>query len=317
MQLDQLKRASQKPNVLEITSEEPGAGKTHLLFLLAAIAVLPKSHSGVILNGMHSTIVVVDADNRFCVQRLTQIMRHYIEQQCKNHQDNMPVATDDSHSPHLDEATTSHLISASLQHIHIFRPQSLSSLLTTLTTLQNYLLTSTAHHSSTRRLHSILLDSATAFYWNHRAASETTNLSEPAPQPQPTYNHLVHALRSLAQLFSCPVIATTSPPFATSASTSSSTAIAIGGRGTGIGLSAPPAIRRHFMPHSWSAFVTVRLHVARVAIPRFALGLSVEEALREKEERQREVEKGMFVVVADDGSGGFGFSICGEGVEVE
>jgi len=71
------------------------------------------------------------------------------------------------------------------------------------------------------------------------------------------------------------------------------------------------------MPHSWSAFVTVRLHVARVAIPRFALGLSVEEALREKEERQREVEKGMFVVVTDDGSGGFRFSICGEGVEVE
>ena len=71
------------------------------------------------------------------------------------------------------------------------------------------------------------------------------------------------------------------------------------------------------MPHPWPAFVTVRLRVARVAVPRFALGLSVEEALGEREERQREVEMGRFVVVADDGGGGFGFRICGEGVEVE
>ena len=71
------------------------------------------------------------------------------------------------------------------------------------------------------------------------------------------------------------------------------------------------------MPHPWPSFVTVRLRVARVEIPRFALGLSVEEALGEKEERQREVERGRFVVIADNGGGGFGFRICGEGVEVE
>jgi hypothetical protein len=59
------------------------------------------------------------------------------------------------------------------------------------------------------------------------------------------------------------------------------------------------------------------LCVARVAVPRFALGLSVEEALGEREERQKEVETGKFVAVADNGDGGFGFRICAEGVEVE
>jgi hypothetical protein len=304
-------------NVLEITSEEPGAGKTHLLFLLAAIAVLPQSYAGVVLNGMYSTIVVLDTDNRFCVQRLIQIMRHYIEQQCKNEQENTSAITDDNAHPRLDEATTSHLISISLQHIHIFRPQSLPSLLATLSSLPTYLLTATAHHSSNRPLHSVLLDSATAFYWHHRAASETMQLSHPGPQPEPTYTHLVHTLRSLAQLFSCPVIATTSPPFVTSTFTSLSAAVDVTGGGTGVGLSARPQALRHFMPHPWPAFVTVRLRVARVAVPRFALGLSVEEAMGEREERQKEVERGRFVAVADDGHGGFGFRICAEGVEVE
>ena len=307
MQLDQLKRVSQKPSVLEITSEEPGAGKTHLLYLLAAIAVLPRSHAGLALNGMHSTIVVLDTDNRFCVQRLVQIMRHYIERQCKNHPDNISANPNETSKPSLDEATTSYLISTSLQHIHIFRPQSLPSLLANLSSLPTYLLTPTDHHSSPRSLHSILLDSATAFYWNHRAAEETIS------QPQPTYPHLIHTLHDLALRFSCPIIATTTSPFALSASSAAE---------AGVGFRPPASRQRPFMPRSWSEFVGVRLVVARAAVPRFALGLSVEEALVERGVRQREVGKGRFVAVvagagSGDGGGGFGFRIGEEGVDVE
>jgi len=76
------------------------------------------------------------------------------------------------------------------------------------------------------------------------------------------------------------------------------------------------------MPRSWSEFVGVRLVVARAAVPRFALGLSVEEALVERGVRQREVGKGRFVAVvagagSGDGGGGFGFRIGEEGVDVE
>ena len=43
----------------------------------------------------------------------------------------------------------------------------------------------------------------------------------------------------------------------------------------------------------------------------------MEEALGEKEKRQKEVERGRFVAIADEGGGGFGFRICAEGVEVD
>lgn len=303
VQIDALKKALQKPNVVEITSEEPGAGKTHLLYLITTIAVLPHSHGEVTLNGNHSTVVVVDTDDRFSIERLAQVMKHYINLQGKTREDERQEAPVDA-QPLLSETTISDLISTSLRHTHIFRPQSLTSAISTLQSLSEYLLNETSHHSSNRPLHSIMIDSLTAFYWPLRAFQDNARLASldhaVYNSSQPTYAQLVNHLRSLAHRFSCSIIATSTNPFSSATTRNAD---------------APGP--RHFLSSSWSTFSTLRLHVARQQVPKFAYGLSIEEAVAEKDERWKEVEKGRFEALIDGSSGGRLVFSVKEGVGVE
>jgi len=213
LQLDASRKAIQKPTVLEITSEEPGAGKTHLLYLIVAVAVLPHSHDEIGLNGKHSAVVVFDTDERFSVERLVQVMRHYIDRQTKmrNSEDQEP-AEERQHQP--SEASITELISNSLQHVHIFRPQSLDSATATLSSLPSYLLNPSNHHSTSRPLHSIIIDSLTTFHWPARAASSSSSSSAPAPAP---YAPLTQQLQAQAALFSAAVIGTSTSPISSAA----------------------------------------------------------------------------------------------------
>lgn len=298
IELDALKKALQRPNTIEFTSDEPGAGKTHLLYLIVAIAVLPHSISGVLLNGNYSTVVVFDADDRFSVERLVQVIQHYIHQQINAHEDD-GQGTEKDPQPQPSEADIEDVISTSLQHIHIFQPQSLASTISTLQSLPSYLLDATKHHSSNRPLHSIIIDSITTYYWAYRASEDNARLASldrPAPQnpataPQATYSQLYHHLRTLSHRFSCSIIAT---------GTNSSSRYL----GSDAGL-------------PWPALPTLRLHMARKAVPKFAPAMSVEEAMAEKEERWREVQKGQFVAISGTANGGFGYWIRNEGVGVD
>jgi hypothetical protein len=298
IELDGLKKALQKPNVIEITSDEPGAGKTHLLYLIVAIAVLPHSISGVLLNGNSSTVVLFDTDDRFSVERLVQVIRHYIDLQINAHEDDMQQ-TEKNPQPQPSKANIEDVISTSLQHIHIFRPQSLASTISTLQSLPSYLLDATKHHSSNRPLHSIIIDSITTYYWSYRASEDDARLASldrtapqtPATASQGTYSQLHHCLRALSHRFSCPIIATGTNPSS---------------RYLGSEAGLP-----------WPALPTLRLHVARKAVPKFAPALSIEEAMVEKEDRWKEVQKGQCLAVSGTASGGFGFWIRSEGVGVD
>ena len=283
LQLDALRKLIQKPTVLEITSEEPGAGKTHLLYLIVTLAVLPHSHDDISLNGRHSAVVVLDTDERFSIERLVQVMRHYINQQIKarNDDDQAP----DKEPQHPSEASITELISRSLQHIHIFRPQSLASATATLSALPCYLLDPSAHHSATRPLHSILIDSLTAFHWGAQASSDGAR----AP-----YAPLTAALQAQAALFDAAIVGTSVSPF------------------SGTGRAADASV----VPRPWPALRPLRLRVARSPVPKVAPRLSVEEALRGRGERATEVERGRFEAVVEGGAR-FGFWIGEEGVAVD
>src|SRR4030095_12875097 len=59
-----------------------------------------------------------------------------------------------------------------LRHVHVFRPQSSQALLATIQSLETYLLDGSDHISGLRPLRAIVLDSATAFYWQDRREAE-------------------------------------------------------------------------------------------------------------------------------------------------
>ena len=247
-----------------------------MLYYITAIAVLPTTYSGVPLDGKLSAVVVLDTDGRFDVRRLAHVMRSHILQRKDSYnttvkstlQSNNDTAqsTETAASVQLSEDAVENLIKISLQHIYIFRPQSFASQLATLSTLPSYLLSSTAHKSSHRPLHSILIDSVSAFYWQSLPSTTATDSnanSKPSPSP---YATLTSRLRTLQSQFHCPVITT----------------------------SWSVGARPH-LPSLWQNFVTVRLVVGRKAVPPFPPGFSVEEAGREREQRQSVVRKGEFI----------------------
>ncbi|KAF2493226.1 hypothetical protein BU16DRAFT_433758, partial [Lophium mytilinum] len=153
-ELDRLfPKPAQKMPMIELISSGPGAGKTSLIYYIIAVAILPATYSSTPIGGQSSAVVVLDADNRFRVERLVEVMASYISSRLAAAGIPQQQKTDGMRD----------LIHACLAHVHIFRLQSMRSLLATLKSLPEYLESRTAHRSAHRRLHSIFLDSASAF----------------------------------------------------------------------------------------------------------------------------------------------------------
>ncbi|KAI5282781.1 hypothetical protein KEM54_002595, partial [Ascosphaera aggregata] len=163
--------------VLELTSASSAAGKTSLLYYIAAKAVLPKNIDGIDLGGSNAAVVFIDTEKRFDANRLHDIALGIIlrgaEKQGRNP---LKIATDCQYFLKS--------ISDALQHVHIFRPSSSAELLTTLTHLSPYLLhqrdergrVMPEHHSAFRPIHSVCIDSASAFYYQDARANELARL---------------------------------------------------------------------------------------------------------------------------------------------
>lgn len=160
---------------LEVTGPSC-SGKTHLLYMITAQGVLPRQ-----VGGRQGAVVVLDTDERFDVTRLYQIMAHQVKEGLRR-PDTYEAGNVNDHA----EIET--MIQEALRQVHIFQPQSLASLVATAEALPRYLFqtpSSTAsagasmerdatadefprHDSSDRVLHAVLLDSASAFYWEDR-----------------------------------------------------------------------------------------------------------------------------------------------------
>lgn len=262
-----------------------------MIYYIIAKASLPDIHGSTILGGQNGAVILFDTEAHFDVERLVQIMTLYIKSRSS---EESPIAD-------IQE-----LIEKTLQHVHIFQPRNMSGILDTLNNLKDYLFNSSAHFSSQRAIHSIVLDSASAYYWEIRAALEnervaaldakasgTSTTRMPPPSSNP-YALLVSRLRSLQQTFNCAVIAATTAFRYRDATTGERTL--------------------RTLPAPWTGFPTTRLLVKRDVVRKFVAGISWEEAEKDKLLRQAAVERGHFTATVLSGGQGFRFAVTNEGV---
>lgn len=243
-----------KEPVVEIASTASAAGKSQLLYYLAAIAVLPEPYGG-----RSAAVVYIDADGRFDANRLRTVAMGIA-------QTTSPAETAPAPAP----APAADAVKDSLQHVHVFQPASSGSLLATLKTIEAYLLDTQRHVSSTRPLHAILLDSATAFLWQDKLRDQIARIEEigvPASQIEQDrrghrsfvlgtlYAELVSELRRLQGVFGCAVVYT-------------ATVWTRGVEGGGaVGF-------RSSLPSPWGLFPTLRVVVRAAGQGRFEAGVN-------------------------------------------
>jgi hypothetical protein len=276
--------SSPTPPIIEFVSPPPshhpsGAGKTSLLYLAIAHAVLPATLSNIPLGGHNASIILFDPLHHFSVTRLAAVMLTILASKTA------------SETTQADLKTA---VSLSLLHVHIFRPQSWPSLISTLRSLPEYLFDSTRHKSTNCRIHSIVIDDIDAFIWSIR---NVTVSSAAATNPISSASALLTtALQRLTMQFSCSLI------LASQSTTSSS--------------------YRPALPTSWPPnMIVTRFAIRRVEVLRFAPALSVAEAEVERAQRWDVVQKGRFEVwkvgVGVGDGEGFVFRVGETGVEVE
>jgi hypothetical protein len=289
--------------IVEISSSLSASGKSQLLYYLTALAILPRKHGDVPIGGRESAVIFIDTDNRFDAERLRVVARGIILQQQLQYD---PDARDQPAGATLGHELESLLVS-SLQHVHIFRPQSSSAFLATLHSLGSYLLDISRHRSASRPLQMIVVDSATAFIWQDRLRDEIARIEEIGrPRAEvdrerernqsfhlsDLYVELVMVLKRLQGLFQCAIVYTTIS--GTRAALSSSD----GQSGPGLydwSQSWNPALRPA-LPAPWGTFPTLRLIVHRSSIRPFPPGMAPKAALKDANLRQSVVHQGKISV---------------------
>lgn len=265
--------AREKPlPVIEITDAAACSGKTQLLYLLVSLSLLPAKHKDVCINGKGNAVVLLDLSGKFSVLRLHHVMRKHISAICS------------SSSVSLPEQEILSLVSDSFTHLHIFHPQSSSSLLATLASLPSFLLSSPSTHLSTnRRLGLLAINDLSAFLWQDRldangeAALPASNHAEKANSTLflERYRNFISSLRHIQHLFSCTIVATN------------------WGLAPVSSVAGHSALRPH-LPSLWNNFCTLKVVVEREIVSKFAPGLSAEEAKMEAVQRWEAVKKSGF-----------------------
>ncbi|MCJ1358149.1 MAG: hypothetical protein MMC33_008147 [Icmadophila ericetorum] len=258
------KKKVDPPPVVEIAGATPCSGKTQLLYHFAMLSLLPESHGG-----KGGAVVWLDTDNRFSIHRLQTMLSSHLA-----HSFNEPPA----------QAT----LNALLQNIHIFQPQSTPSLLATLAQLPTYLLNPTLHSSGPLRLQTLIISNLSAFFHQDHLDSDLDNLQSNSNSNQNTntntnsnalfltrWRALVSSFRSIQRTFECTIMA----------------------GNWAFSLMQRPQGKMYLRPHlpsPWTQFCTLRLVVQRDGVNKFAPGMSVEEAMRDRKLREEAVEKSAF-----------------------
>ncbi|KAL8678426.1 MAG: hypothetical protein Q9224_007117, partial [Gallowayella concinna] len=226
-----------------------------------------------------SAVILIDLGNTFSLLRLRDIMAGNVRS-CM-HERSEPLPPD----------AINNLVRTSLNHLHIFRPQSSPCLLATLSNIQSYILDVNSHISANRPVGAIVLCNVDAFFWQDRLDDaeepppiEVNNGQKSGSLLSRRYRDLVAHLRRLQTDFSCPVFATTS-------ALSSTTFSRIDGH-------MVPTLQSH-LPSIWRSFVTARLILQRDSICKFPHGMSAEEAAGEAGQRRSAVENSAFTARLD------------------
>ena len=270
------------PPIIELLSLSPGGGKTHVLYHLITLAILPKA-----LGGRESSVALIDIDHAFSVDRLVNQIRRHLR----------------SRGLLVEEGMS---ISSSLQHLHIFRPQSLASTTATLRSLPEYLLCAQRHVSFEREVSFIAIDSISTLYWQERSEKEDATVSFPSDRPstETGYTAFARALKGVMSALCCPAIITTQHlgPLASSQTPGATRAFRP---------SLPPAIS-----------FALRLVVRRVQRRKLPPMIAYDTATQESEQRLSAVQEGLFRVTVNEWGiglkrGGWDFTVHSEGVDVK
>ncbi|KAF2477161.1 uncharacterized protein BDR25DRAFT_251739 [Lindgomyces ingoldianus] len=296
--------------IIELISPPPshhpsGSGKTSLIYLITALAILPPTLSSAQLGGKNAAIVLLDPLSHFSVSRLAQVCISLI---CSKFREAEEV-TDGNRQGGVGvvKNEVKQCVKRALTHVHIFRPQSWDSLMEMLETLPEYLFDGegSKHQSIGRRIHAIIIEGVDAFYWTMRADAETvipeskTMSANPIAKVASESSKFTAGLEKLSHMLSCAVIL----------SSHSITMI--------------HPFRTPF-PMSWpSGTTSTRLAVRRVDVNKFAPAISVEEAEMERLQRWEVVSQGRFecwrvkLGVRDGDGFVFKAEVGGDGVWVE
>lgn len=283
-----------KPAIIELTSRQSAAGKTNLLYYLTALATLPHE-----VDGKQSAVVWIDNDGRFSASRLSQVLRHHLLQKSD---------TADN-TERSGKITADSIVIQALTHVHVFRPQSSSQVLSILESLPSYLLNQTRHKSSFRPLGLLIIDSATAFYAQDRFDAEMARLDAPlqqAPAGKPGTSKtaaIITHLRDVQARFECAVLFTTTTninsnnnvtilPKQFPRERSSTSRPPIADRPTPI----TPTTTNTPIVSPWTNFATLTLQLERVRVPQFAPQMTLEQCLHDAESRLEVVRRGRFVI---------------------
>jgi hypothetical protein len=210
--------------LVELTAPETCSGKSALIYHAVASAVLPRFFNGSKIDGKNGIAVVFDTDDRFDASILQRTIKNTIGQKLQQINETEAASTIDLDAntglnPDLNvkvNITSQDLDKVSteiLSQVHIFRPQTFQSLLATLDQLPLYLFELHSH----RAVQTIILDSASAFYWQLRADQELRKIQALDGQNEavrigpatPSYLALIQRLRSLSEKFECSVIVST------------------------------------------------------------------------------------------------------------
>ncbi|ODH46506.1 hypothetical protein GX48_07394 [Paracoccidioides brasiliensis] len=167
--------------ILEITSPHSADGKTHLLYYITAIAILPEMYKNTPLPGRNGAAVFIDTEYRFDVVRLREVMRAIIRDVTHPARSGRGDGRE-GYGGYEDrdmDVDMDDMLHNALAHVHVFRPQSSAALLATVEGVEDYLLRGAerrCHVSHLRPLNVIVLDSASAFYWQDRREMEVLGI---------------------------------------------------------------------------------------------------------------------------------------------
>ncbi|KAJ5135014.1 uncharacterized protein N7515_004292 [Penicillium bovifimosum] len=284
---------TQQTPVVELASSLSASGKSQILYYLTALAILPRQYEDLQIGGHESAVVFIDTDDRFDADRLRTVARGIV---LKRRAQLRPIVDTQPEDTHVHDLET--LLVSSLQHVHVFRPQSSSALLATIRTLHLYLFDLPRHRSASRPLHMVAIDSATAFLWQDRLRDEvarTEEIGRPRAEIErereqkqcfqltDLYNEVITELKHLQSQFQCAIVYTT---------------MASGGRARGADHYDQPQARipslRPALPAPWSTFPSLRLIVHRSSVRPFPPSMAAHVAVNDAPSRQSVVQQGKF-----------------------
>ncbi|KAJ3936338.1 MAG: hypothetical protein NXY57DRAFT_985876 [Lentinula lateritia] len=164
-------------DVLEIQGP-PASGKSHLLYLLMIICIIPTTYASTSLGGWGKVTILYDTGATFDLARFQQLLTSHLTTALKN----------------KDSNDVQILVKRSLQNLHIFRPSSSIQLAATLFRLPSY------HQINLpdSEIGILAIDSMSAFCWADRFTAEQLRAT-PTSRMNESHNPLKHVIVALQQ----------------------------------------------------------------------------------------------------------------------